>query len=449
MTSRLGVALVFQTVKASRTAIALSVACATFALAALPSQALDSPTARAVLQPTPIAENTAPVPTKSAIAARLKPVLPGSTTVAVADPSTESLVYGKNANAVGIPASTLKIITAASVLTALGPNHRVTTNVVRDGKTVYLVGGGDATLVTARPKGVAGPQAGGPAALADMVDDVVEKLPANASVKLKYDASLFTGAPLGPGWSSNFPSAGVAAPVSALVVDGARSSQGSISRVADPARQAADAFAELLRGAGVGVRGISAGVAPKEAEQLASVESMTIADMVERAETDSDNDVAESLARLAGIKRSGDGSFAGGAKASLTALSELGIPTDGLVIVDGSGLSGQNRVAPSTITSVLAKATRAQPTELWPILSGLAVAGLTGTLIDRFDTQAAGYVRAKTGTLIGINALAGTVRDLDGRVLVFAFLASNVSDVLRVRSQLDDSASVLAYCGCS
>lgn len=449
MASRIGVALVFQIVKGKIGVVALSVACATFAIAALPSQAVDSPPARRVLEPVPIVDATAPAPTRAGIAPKLKPALPSSTKVAVIDPSTESLVYGREANSVAIPASTLKIITSASVLTALGPNARVSTRVVREGKTLTLVGGGDPTLVATRAQGVAGPTAGGPAALSDLVDEVVSKLPARATVRVKYDASLFTGPTLGPGWSRNFPAAGIAAPVSALVVDGARVSEGSLSRVADPARQAGDAFAELLRGSGVSVRSVGQGVAPKEAESIAAVDSMTIADMVERAETDSDNDVAEALARLAGVKRNGDGSFAGGAQAAKTALDALGIPTNGITIVDGSGLSGENKVAPSTIASVLSKASRAQPAELWPILSGLAVAGLTGTMMDRMNTQAAGYVRAKTGTLIGVNALAGTVRDADGRVIVFSFLASNVSDVLAVRSQLDDAASVLAYCGCS
>lgn len=440
--------LVFQIMGRIRVVLVLAVACATAVLAA-PTQALDAPLAREVLAPTQIIDSTAPAPTRSGIGVKLKPVLPADTKVAVADPTTQTVVFGRQANAVAIPASTMKLVTAASVLTALGPNARVSTKVVRSGKTITLVGGGDPTLVTSRPQGTPGPEAGGPASLADLANRTIEQLPAGTAVRLKYDASLFTGPTLGPGWSSSFPSAGVAAPVSALVVDGAHTKTGTISRVNDPARQAADAFASLLRGDGLVVKGVSAGQAPADAEVVATVESMTIADMVERAETDSDNDVAEALAHLAGAKRSGDASFAGGGQASMTALAELGIPTDGLVIVDGSGLSPENRIAPSTLTAVLTAAVRMQPAELWPITSGLAVAGLTGTMIDRMDTLAAGVVRAKTGTLIGVSALAGTVRDADGRVLVFAFLAGNVASVDGVRAALDDSASALAYCGCT
>lgn len=438
----------FQIVRGRFTAPALVVALATMAIVAAPSDAVDSPPARSVLNPTAVIDASSPAPTKSGLASALDPVVPSGTKFAIADPSAENVVFGRQANSVAIPASTMKLITAASVLTALGPNARITTKVVRAGDTIWLVGGGDPTLVSSRSDRTPGPQAGGPAALTDLAAPVIAALGENASVKLKYDASLFTGPTTGPGWSSSFPSAGVAAPVSALVVDGARAKSGSISRVSDPAKQAAFAFAELLRGQGVRVGAVRRGQAPGDAQLLASVESMTIADMVERAETDSDNDVAEALAHLAGAKRSNDASFTGGAAASITALKELGIPTDGLVIADGSGLSPQNRVAPSTLTAVLTKAVRLSPAELWPITSGLAVAGFTGTMADRMNTKAAGVVRAKTGTLIGVNSLAGTVRDNDGRVLVFAYLYSGSANVEATRAALDTSASVLAYCGC-
>ena len=440
------VGLVFQIVKHGRSLLIAVVACATV-LVAVPTQAVDAPPARDVLVPTQVIDATTPAPTRAGLATKLRSVLPLSTKVSVADPTTQSVVFGRQANSVAIPASTMKLITAASVLTALGPSARVTTKVVRAGKKITLVGGGDPTLVTRAV--TPGPDAGGPASLEELAKRTIEKLPAGTSVKLVYDASLFTGPSLGPGWSGSFPSAGIAAPVSALVVDGAHTKTGTISRVSDPARQAALEFASLLRGDGVVVKGVVAGSAADDAELIAAVDSMSIADMVERAETDSDNDVAEALAHLAGLKRSGEASFAGGAQASLAALKDLNIPTDGLVIMDGSGLSPENRIAPSTLTEVLTHAVRLQPAQLWPITSGLAVAGLTGTLADRMNTQAAGVVRAKTGTLIGVSALAGTVRDVDGRVLVFAFLASGVSSVDSVRVALDNSASALAYCGCS
>ncbi|MGH3979175.1 MAG: D-alanyl-D-alanine carboxypeptidase, partial [Pseudonocardiaceae bacterium] len=58
-----------------------------------------------------------------------------------------------------------------------------------------------------------------------------------------------------------------------------------------------------------------------------------------------------------------------------------------------------------------------------------------------------GWVRAKTGTLTGVNSLAGTVLDVDGRLLVFAAL-SNGPDPAAARPRLDELAAALRSCGC-
>ncbi|RSN71051.1 D-alanyl-D-alanine carboxypeptidase, partial [Streptomyces sp. WAC 05379] len=85
--------------------------------------------------------------------------------------------------------------------------------------------------------------------------------------------------------------------------------------------------------------------------------------------------------------------------------------------------------------------------ELRPVLTGLPVAGFTGTLSTRYTDGAAGIVRAKTGTLHGVNSLAGTVVDQDGRLLAFAFLSTG-DNADAARSALDRTATALASCGC-
>ncbi|MEK9809087.1 MAG: D-alanyl-D-alanine carboxypeptidase, partial [Candidatus Nanopelagicales bacterium] len=88
----------------------------------------------------------------------------------------------------------------------------------------------------------------------------------------------------------------------------------------------------------------------------------------------------------------------------------------------------------------------------WPLLLGLPVAGLTGTLADRFvgaeTAAAAGFVRAKTGTLIEVSTLSGTVVDRDGRLLAFAFMSDATTDIPDSRVALDRAAAALAACGC-
>ena len=87
-----------------------------------------------------------------------------------------------------------------------------------------------------------------------------------------------------------------------------------------------------------------------------------------------------------------------------------------------------------------------------PVLSGLPVAGYDGTLFDRGDEDpgtAPGAVRAKTGTLLGVHGLAGTVVTAEGRLLVFAVVADGApANGEAAEAALDGVASALAACGC-
>ena len=136
---------------------------------------------------------------------------------------------------------------------------------------------------------------------------------------------------------------------------------------------------------------------------------------------------------------------------------ELGVPTDGLALLDGSGLSRGSRIAPETLGALLALAAGhdADP-RLRPLVTGLPVAGFSGTLADRFGTAGdgragAGEVRAKTGTLTGVSSLAGVVgRGVDRppgqfRLLAFAVMTDDVqvSNTLDARDALDRIAAAL------
>jgi D-alanyl-D-alanine carboxypeptidase/D-alanyl-D-alanine-endopeptidase (penicillin-binding protein 4) len=368
----------------------------------------------------------------------------------VLDPASDTVLFSRAADVPRIPASTTKLATAAAALEVLGTQTRLATTVHRSGSTIYLVGGGDPTLVRT---GGGNPLAGGNASLRSLARDAAAAIGSAGAVDLVYDDSVFRGPELGPGWPSAFPAAGVAAPVTALVVDGGRTSPGANSRVADPARQAATVFAGFLRSRGLTVSGISAGRLGDGAEEIARVESAPVGDIVERMLTDSENNYAEALAHLVGGAVLDKPTFAGGAEATERTLHELGIDISGLDLADGSGLSRSNRIPVRVLADLLADVVDGTDPDLAPIAPGLAVAGFTGTLADRFSTAATrpgrGFVHAKTGTLTGVSALAGTVLDEDGRVLVFALIANNVSSLASARETMDVIASRLATCGCS
>ena len=369
--------------------------------------------------------------------------------IVVLDPATGTVLYSRAADQPRIPASTTKLATAAAALHLLGPQTRLPTIAHRDGNTVYLVGGGDPTLV--RAKG-GNPLAGGRPSLRDLARSVAADFASQTRITLVYDASAFRGAALGPGWPASFPAAGVAAPVTALVVDGGRVSPGASRRVADPARQAATVFADLLRGQGLEVASVDKGRLSTSATEVARVESAPVSDIVETMLTESENNYAEALAHLAGGVLLDKPTFAGGAAATEQVLEQLGIDTAGVDLADGSGLSGRNQVPVRVLAELLGDVVRGTDPQLAPIAPGLAVAGLTGTLADRFATAATrpgrGFVHAKTGTLTGVSSLAGTVRDADGRILVFAMIANKVTSLVPARETMDLIASRLATCGC-
>jgi D-alanyl-D-alanine carboxypeptidase/D-alanyl-D-alanine-endopeptidase (penicillin-binding protein 4) len=192
------------------------------------------------------------------------------------------------------------------------------------------------------------------------------------------------------------------------------------------------------------VQGSPAAGSGKGGRELAAHTSATVADLVERMLTNSDNDLGEALARQAARATGRPATFAGGAAAVRAELARYGVPLDGAVFTDGSGLSHADRLAPRTLAGVLAAAASAAHPELRPVLTGLPVAAFTGTLTSRFHASAgAGLVHAKTGTLTGTNTIAGTVLAPSGRLLAFSFMSQGAPDPAGAQAALDHLATAL------
>ncbi len=394
----------------------------------------------------------APQPTAAGLAAALAGgladrALGDAISVSVVDAGTGATLLDIAGQAAVLPASTVKVATAVAVLTGLPPDTRLTTRAVAGPLPgdVVLVGGGDVTL--AGPRAVpASPPA---ARLVDLADQVRAALVGAPVGRILVDDTRYTGPTIGPGWRPGYVGAGDVAPVSPLSVDGGRVDPAKVARVADPALAAGAALAALLAPGAPVVRGAAA----PGAAALGAVSSPPVAQLVEAMLTRSDNDLAEALARQLAVAQGRPASFAGGSAAVQAVLDGL-LPAGSFALADGSGLSRQDRVRTAGIAALLSRAARDDAGRLAPILTGLPVAGFDGTLADRFRTgpaaPAAGQVRAKTGTLEGVSALAGLVRTAEGRLLVFDVTADAVpaGGTLAAEAALDRVAATLASCGC-
>lgn len=424
--------------------------------AAAPTAAVPSMAAAAPREPLLAADTAGPEPTTAGLAAALAPVLADPAlgrpvAVSVLDAVTGVSLWDRLGATPVLPASTAKIVTAVAALSGLPPQLRLTTRAVAGPLPgeVVLVGGGDVTLAGPAARAPVGPATSAPARLADLAAQTRTALAGASVTRVLVDDSAYAGPATGPSWKPGYLVADVA-PVSALSIDGGRAGPARDARVADPALAAGQAFAQLL---GVPAGAVLRGTAPSGAATLATVQSPPLPDLVEQMLTDSNNDLAESLAHRLALARGLPATFAGGAQATAQALTGL-VPAGAVTLVDGSGLSTDDRVQPAAVAALLARLVRDATGRFGAVLSGLPVAGFDGTLQDRFRqgpvVPAAGEVRAKTGTLLGVGALAGLVRTADGRLLAFDITLNAVpmAGTRAAEAALDRIASALAACGC-
>jgi D-alanyl-D-alanine carboxypeptidase/D-alanyl-D-alanine-endopeptidase (penicillin-binding protein 4) len=405
---------------------------------------------------------------RSALAGPLSAAALGpQVSVVVADAATGRMLLSEDGDRLMTPASTAKIVTSAAALAVLGANATFTTRVVH-GTTpdrIVVVGGGDPTLAVNQFPARDYPQ---PATLASLAAATARALKSQGRTKVSvgFDTSLYTGPDLAPGWPENYVTTGNVTPIVSLEVDQGRLTAAGTPqdsddpynlrpRTTDPAGMAAASFAALLAGDGIHVTGSPvAQAAPAHASGIASVSSPPLSAIVDQMLEESNNVIAENLARQVALATGQPASFSGAAAAVITELRRLGV-SGGLHLVDGSGLSPQDAIAPGTLVKVVEIATA--DARVRALLAGLPVAGFSGTLsagqsvFSGIGGAALGSVRAKTGNLGTVTALAGLVTDKDGTMLVFAVMADRIpaAGMLRTAANaIDKAAASLANCGC-
>jgi serine-type D-Ala-D-Ala carboxypeptidase/endopeptidase (penicillin-binding protein 4) len=364
------------------------------------------------------------------------------------------VVVDRNGDQPKAPASTAKLLTAVAMLAEFPAEHRLVTRAVAAAEPragviegdLFLVGGGDPILTTSGyPPTFENPDqlVNDFAALADRIASagVREVRGDVVGDESRYDRERWI-----PTWPERYQREGYVGPLSALMVNDGTTGYSldpdgpaPDRRAGDPAALAAETLRTLLVDRGVRVTGgVRTATAPADVVEVATLESRTMQDLVDEMVGDSDNTTAELLAKELGRQRDGRGTTAAGTAAIQEVLTEQGLPTDGLRLLDASGLDPQNRLTCGLLVEALDEA---GPDSA--LAASLAVAGETGTLRRRMrGTPAQGRVEAKTGTLSQVNALAGFATTLAGSTLTFAYLVDGPDQPLGYQV-IDDFVAAL------
>lgn len=413
-------------------------------------------------------------------------------------------LFTNNAGTPLLPASTMKMLTAAAAFERLGPRYQFSTDVLRDGAlgpdgtlsgNLYLRGDGDPALSGRYMTG--GPEA----PMNFLADQLVARGLRRVTGAVIGDATAFDNRTIPEGWLTRYLQAGYAARVSGLSLnenliwvtiepggarlepatsairlisnvrtvagggarlsvrrqtDGTITVSGTIGRnsparryqyvVEDPAPFATGALHAALIAKGIAVDGgFRLGKTPSGAEKVASILSPTVDRIVAAMNRESINHFAELLLRNAarGAERSSQGTAAS-AQALLREFFATKVKADSITlqVADGSGLSTLDRITPRAMTQMLGYAHRAE----WGpwFHASLPVAGESELMRRRMrGGQAQGNLHAKTGTTNDVVALSGYVTAINGEVIAFTFIY-NGRDRGAARSMIDVMGQTLA-----
>jgi serine-type D-Ala-D-Ala carboxypeptidase/endopeptidase (penicillin-binding protein 4) len=397
---------------------------------------------------------SAPEPTPDQLAATLAPFVAdpnlGLLTGRVTDAATGAQLWAQGPGTPMQPASTNKVLTAAAALLTLDRDATLSTTVLTDPDTpglLILKGGGDPTLSAAPPGQPTWYK--GAARISDLVKQVQD---AGVAVKsVQVDTSAYTGPTMAPGWDPVDMQNGDWAPMESVMLDGGRTQPVSVDSTRSPT-PALDAGKALATAFGVNPATVTVlTTTPATAKQIAEVKSPPLIERLRQLMNESDNVMAESTGREVAAATNRPVSFDGAVQAVLAQLRTADIDTTGATLFDSSGLSVNDRLTALTLDGVVNAAVGNADPRLRPLLDVLPIAGGSGTLSNRYtDTDAgkaaAGFLRAKTGSLTGTNALAGIVTDTGGRVLTFALISNNAGPT--GRTAIDALAAALRSCGC-
>jgi D-alanyl-D-alanine carboxypeptidase/D-alanyl-D-alanine-endopeptidase (penicillin-binding protein 4) len=368
----------------------------------------------------------------------------GASGLLVVDAETGRTVCARAPAAARPLASNTKLFTTSTALTRFGPEYRIATELLGDGRidergvlhgSLYLRGGGDPAL--GEPAFYDRFLGGVGTDVFELAEGLREAGVKSVTGRLYADDTVFDR--LRGVADSGYATSPYIGPLSGLDFDSGYSASGSFS--AEPAKEAAAALAASLRSSGISIRGeVARAATPPSAAALATVRSPTMAQLVQTTDVYSDNFFAEMLLKLLGAHFGGAGTTrAGAAVVERFARSE----GTGVHAVDGSGLTRSNRASPRQVVRLLL-AMRASPIGE-QFIADLALTGHTGTVADRTrGTAAYGRCRTKTGTLTGVSNLSGFCFNRDGKTMAFSILMGSVGDLALAHYEQDLIAAAVA-----
>lgn len=405
----------------------------------------------------------------------------------VVDVDSGEILMEKNPGLALVPASTLKVLTSAAALQVLGPEYTFTTEVLADdmqGASVgnlFLRGRGDPYLVTEElfvlTRGVK--DLGLVEVRGNIIVDDSYFLPGKpldeneelgprayhapySALSLNFNSLKLVLLPTLPGKPAKVLTDPISeygtvenevrtvkgdlpAKVEITKKPGAHGRdiihvQGEIGasaqpwrryvNVSTPALYTGEVFKEFLLREGIKIGGrVLLGRAPESAHKIHEFNSRPLGLIVYGLNKFSNNFIAEQLCLAMGATVAGPpGTREKGLSVIRRFVEQCGVDTKGLRLSEASGLSRQNRVSAAVLVRVLLK-TFTEFTYGPEFMASLSVAGVDGTLKDKFTAQELrGRLRAKTGNLRGVNALAGYGLSQEGRLFAFACLVNSTQE---------------------
>ena len=398
------------------------------------------------------------------------------------------VVLSKNAEDLLNPASNTKLITSAAALLRLGPEYRFTTDYLADrplrsgrAGTLFVKGRGDPAVTTERLDGLVadlwhrGLRAVGDIVLDDSFFDreqfgpgweqetsdkswaagvgalslnhnavaiyitAAERAGQRARVEVDPDARDYfildskVTTVRSNGRRKLRPRTLAEGERTRIVVEG-RIPRGAdpvvmFRRIGDPTFYYGQTLKMLLKQRGIRVSGrVRRGEVPASAVLLQSYDSPELAEVVRDMNKVSSNFIAEMLVKTLGAELKGSpGTWPKGLEVAEDLLAELGLPRGTYVLHNGSGLNDTNRFTARQMATLLQAVWKRFPVAS-EFVASLGIAARDGTMRLRMEgTDAAGRLRAKTGTLERVTALSGYVQSLGGERFVFSVLVNDWS----------------------